>query len=273
MRNIYYQIIRENFNQCLFVGFVIWAILLSPIVQLMPLTQNRIILYIVLPIINGLLCFAFVWIWRRFLKKFPTERVGLIVPSLALEKLAFIAGFICIFVVFDIFAYILGTIIALLTILKIHYFVRQMTLFLPPHHYITRREIFVFLGFFIDLIIFFTLLNLTFRIIGSPVITAYEDIIYGPPLPTIKTDNLFNALYFTIITLTTVGYGDFIPLSYFGKMIVALECLTSYVMFGLMIGLVARGIRLNKTRLTPIRFHWQQKRLNLAQTKRQKSKK
>ncbi len=270
--SLYFQIIRQNFNQCLFVGFVIWAIFVSPIVQLIPDLQNRIILYIILPIINGLLCFAGVWVWRKFLRKFPVEHVELLTPPYAIEQLAFIAGFLCIFVIFEIFAYILGTLIAVLTILKIQQFLRQMISFLPPHHYITRREIFVFLGFFIDLIIFFTLLNLTFRIIGNPVITAYEDLIIGAPIPAMKTDNLFNALYFTIITLTTVGYGDFIPLTYFGKMIVALECLTSYVMFGLMIGLVARGIRLNKTRLTPIRQYRRYKLLTKPQIKRKKTK-
>ncbi len=253
--SVYFQIIRQNLNQCLFVGFITWAILVSPILQLIPDFQNRIILYIILPIMNGLLCLLIVWIWRKFLKKFPIERVELLTPPFAVERMAFIAGFLCIFVVFDVFTYFLGTVIAILTILKIQQFLRQMISFLPPHHYITRREIFVFLGFFIDLIIFFTLLNLTFRIIGSPVISAYEEVIHGTPLPTLKTDNLFNALYFTIITLTTVGYGDFIPITYFGKMIVALECLTSYIMFGLMIGLVARGIRLNKSRLSPIRLH------------------
>ncbi len=270
---IYFHIARENFNQCLFIGFIVWAILVSPFLHLLPDIQNRIILYIILPFINGLICFGSVWGWRHFLKKFPTERIGLLTPPFAFEQLAFIAGFLCIFVVFDIFAYILGTIIAVLTILKIRFFIRQMTSFLPPHHYITRREIFIFLGFFIDLIIFFTLLNLTFRIIGNPVVTAYEDWVYGAPLPALKTDNLFNALYFTVITLTTVGYGDFIPLTYFGKMIVTIECLTSYVMFGLMIGLVARGIRLNKPRMVPLRLHLQRKRLAKPHRKTIKSKK
>lgn len=123
----------------------------------------------------------------------------------------------------------------------------------------TRRELFVFLSFFVDLIIFFTLLNLMFQIIDNPVITASEDILKAPSLPILRSDNLFNALYFTVITLTTVGYGDFIPLSYFGKMIVVLECLTTYVMFGLMIGLIARGIRPIRTPFSPIRLRHRQK--------------
>ena len=123
----------------------------------------------------------------------------------------------------------------------------------------TRRELFVFLSFFVDLIIFFTLLNLMFQIIDNPVITASEDILKTPSLPILRSDNLFNALYFTVITLTTVGYGDFIPLSYFGKMIVVLECLTTYVMFGLMIGLIARGIRPIRMPFSPIRLRHRQK--------------
>lgn len=258
--SFYGQLIRENFNQCLFIGFVLWAILISPIIRFFPQAQNSFILYIVVPFLNGLLCFISVGLWRQILKKLPTGRIGLQAAPFTVELIAFCAGFLCIFAVFDSFTFLLGAGIALLTIIKIQCFIRQMRIFLQPHHYITRRELFIFLGFFIDLIIFFTLLNLTFHIIDNPVITASEDILTGTPLPTLQSDNLFNALYFTVITLTTVGFGDFIPISYFGKIVVVLECLTSYVMFGLMIGLVARGIRPIRTSFSPIRVRTHQKR-------------
>ncbi len=255
------RVIRENFNQCLFIGFVLWAILISPIIHATPQIQTVFMLYGLIPLMNGLLCFGCVKLWYYFVKKLPVGRGSFQMPIHLIEMIAFCAGFLCIFAVFDWFAFLLGVFIAFLTVLKIQTFIRQMRVFLPPHHYITRRELFVFIGFFIDLIIFFTLVNLTFRIIDNPVIMVSEDILNGTPLPALRSDNLFNALYFTVITLTTVGFGDFIPLSYFGKMIVVLECLTSYVMFGLMIGLVARGIRPMRTPFSPIRVRYRQKQL------------
>jgi voltage-gated potassium channel Kch len=34
-----------------------------------------------------------------------------------------------------------------------------------------------------------------------------------------RYDPFFNNIYMTIVTITTVGYGDFSPASYFGKLI------------------------------------------------------
>lgn len=256
---IWKHVFRENFNQCLFLGFVTWAIFISPLIHFSFSAHNQIMLYVILPLLNGCICFGIVWIWRKILHKLPTGRLGLQIPPFSVEILALLTGILCAFAVFDTIAFALGFFVAFLTIAKIREFIRRMRFFLPPHHYVTRRELFVFLSFFVDLIIFFTLLNLMFQIIDNPVITASEDILKTPSLPILRSDNLFNALYFTVITLTTVGYGDFIPLSYFGKMIVVLECLTTYVMFGLMIGLIARGIRPIRTPFSPIRLRHRQK--------------
>lgn len=242
----YIRTVYENFNQCLFAGLILWALFTYPIMNLFFEKQISVLLYGISPFLNGIFCLIFMRYWLSFLKRITKKRGATIRESFGIGSVAFIAGFICIFTAFQPIAFLLGGIIGIFTILKIKSFIRRITLFLPPHHYISHYELLLFISFFIDLIIFFTLLNLTFGIIDNPVILASEDIL-NETLPVVRSDNLFNALYFTVITLTTVGFGDFIPLSYFGKMIVVLECLTSYVMFGLMIGLMARGVRPNKT--------------------------
>ena len=55
-------------------------------------------------------------------------------------------------------------------------------------------------------------------------------------------DAIVNAVYFSVITITTVGYGDIIPHTPLARIIVAAECLTGYILLGLMIGIITRGI-------------------------------
>ncbi len=53
---------------------------------------------------------------------------------------------------------------------------------------------------------------------------------------------MINALYFSVVVMTTLGFGDIVPLTPDAKMVVVLQCLTSYIMFALMIGILMRGI-------------------------------
>jgi voltage-gated potassium channel len=56
------------------------------------------------------------------------------------------------------------------------------------------------------------------------------------------SEALIDAIYFSIVLMTTVGFGDIHPLSAVAKCIVAVECLVGYVMFAVLIGLVVRGV-------------------------------
>lgn len=44
-------------------------------------------------------------------------------------------------------------------------------------------------------------------------------------------DYLFNGLYFSFITQTTIGFGDVVPKSYLAKIIVLLQCLSVFGIF------------------------------------------
>lgn len=54
--------------------------------------------------------------------------------------------------------------------------------------------------------------------------------------------SFIDALYFSIVVMTTLGFGDIHPLALDAKMLVALQCLVSYFMFALMVGSITRGV-------------------------------
>ncbi|MDD3312986.1 potassium channel family protein [Pseudodesulfovibrio sp.] len=51
-----------------------------------------------------------------------------------------------------------------------------------------------------------------------------------------------NSLYYTVVSMTTLGFGDIVPVTWDGKLILIFQSLVSYVMFGLMIGIITRGV-------------------------------
>lgn len=46
------------------------------------------------------------------------------------------------------------------------------------------------------------------------------------------------SLYFSIITLTTVGYGDFVPLDNYGRLAAAWEALSGYLMMAVLVAVL-----------------------------------
>ncbi len=51
-----------------------------------------------------------------------------------------------------------------------------------------------------------------------------------------------NALYYTVVTMTTLGFGDIVPKTWDGKLMLIIQCLISYVMFALVVGIITRGV-------------------------------
>ena len=111
---------------------------------------------------------------------------------------------------------------------------------LSPDSKATVRDLAEFAVFFINLVIAFTVINVSLNTIHNSL---------GLPLAFNLGNGmnaLFNGVYYSIITMTTVGYGDIYPQNTLARIIVSMECLTSYILLGIMIGIICRGVDFNK---------------------------
>lgn len=119
---------------------------------------------------------------------------------------------------------------------KIRHFIFKLSSLLFPRRLATFRDLGQFLNFFITLIISFAVINLSANAVSlnlhETAAFNFGDGITG----------IVDALYFSIITMTTVGYGDIVPITALGKIITAFECITCYLTLGIMIGIICRGI-------------------------------
>jgi len=57
-----------------------------------------------------------------------------------------------------------------------------------------------------------------------------------------KFSTLFNSIYWSIITLSTVGYGDVTPVTQLGKILTSLAAMIGLGLFALPAGIIARGL-------------------------------
>lgn len=90
---------------------------------------------------------------------------------------------------------------------------------------------------YLTIITTFTLLNASMDIVHR--FTSHDVLPFGFGK---GFDLVINAFYFSIVTITTLGYGDIIPSTLDAKLIVSLECLAGYFMFALMVGIITKGI-------------------------------
>jgi hypothetical protein len=65
------------------------------------------------------------------------------------------------------------------------------------------------------------------------------------------THNFWDCVYFSVITITTVGYGDFYPSGPHARVIASIEALSGYIILGLFISSLSNMVRLQKPPLGP----------------------
>ena len=124
--------------------------------------------------------------------------------------------------------------------MNIRRFAKKLSSLLRQNTLATRKDIGEFANFFINLIISFSVINLSLN-------TLHNDLGWKPAFN--FGDGfaaVIDAFYFSVITITTVGYGNIVPQTLLSRFVVALECLTGYIILGIMIGIITRGITARK---------------------------
>lgn len=96
---------------------------------------------------------------------------------------------------------------------------------------------------YMELFLFWILVNIAFTAFYFVLSLTHPE--HGPNLPggISMWERLFDSLYFSVMTATTTGYGDIVPLG-FSKFLAMIECTVGVMIFTVFVGkLVAEGKR------------------------------
>lgn len=235
----FWQIVRRDFNVCFFVGLGVMMMAGRFWLDDFFAGEKSLSLYLVFPIINGILTMLTVYGIRCFLvHKHYIKHTQDNLSKLLIT--AFIAGMCGVYINVPLGSFLLGVFIVYFTILKVHLFAKKMANLLPKNSEATMLDVADFFNFFINLIVAFSAINLVLNI-AELKLFGIQSFNFGEDFA-----GICDTLYFTVATVTTVGYGDIVPQTHTARIIVSLECLTSYIMFALMIGIISRGIEFGK---------------------------
>lgn len=230
-------ILLDNFNLCFFVSLIILSLLPDPEMFMHRYPRQIWFFYLVIPSINGILTMLIILgLNRRFAHQNYTKRYYT-QDTNSLMQVSFLAGFCSLFLSFSgIGTLLISLVIIYIAYMNVRNFASQITALLEPDKMASAEDLGEFANFFINLIISFTVINISINMLHSSVGNT-EAFNFGSGIR-----GIIDALYFSIITMTTVGYGHIIPDSVIARIAVGFECLTSYIMLGIMIGIICRGV-------------------------------
>lgn len=235
MRLIQKYTFLRTFNLCFFAGICLLAIYPD---SLNIFLKNATLKYGAAPLLNGsiiaLFCIAVNKIWSRTVRKSLAAY-----HTIQLGATAFIAGIACIYAAYSVIAaYAVGLFILYLSYINIRRFFRNIAKLLLPENEASKTQIRQFINFYINLLISYSVINLMVNMLHISFHTAPAfNFGKGISAP-------LDAVYFSIMTLTTIGYADIMPQNNLGRLLTGLECLVGYFVMALMLGIVLKGIRI-----------------------------
>ncbi len=136
---------------------------------------------------------------------------------------------------------ILTGLILLAIAFHIKLFLLRVAHLLRPGRFARIEDVVFLASMFGMLLIAFTLVHISIDHLHTGLEVG-SDSEQSSVFSSLKRGSLVDHLYFSIVVMTTLGFGDISPLTPMARIAVAVECLTSYVMFALMLGVITRGI-------------------------------
>ncbi len=233
------NVFLKSFNLCIFVSMVLLAFHHRIPWYNLPGVSDIWQYYLIIPGINSIMTgFVCVLLYYYFATRQYTTYSFERSNKWALFFTGCIAGVLCIYIALnEIATYLISFLIIYGAYHNIKIFISRLSAMLEPEKNATTADLADFAAFFINLLITFTVINISLNTIhislGTDIAFNFEPGIGG----------ILDAIYFGIITMTTVGYGDIYPHSAAARAIVSIECLTSYLLLGIMISIIGRGIK------------------------------
>jgi len=83
---------------------------------------------------------------------------------------------------------------------------------------------------------------LLIMIVGFGILFALSDLMTPAHVMVPASGHWFDYVYFSTITLTSLGYGDIVPITFIQKLIVSVEILVGYVILGLFIHYISKRL-------------------------------
>jgi hypothetical protein len=74
------------------------------------------------------------------------------------------------------------------------------------------------------------------------VVEAFEVICAEQGQPCSRLDNFLRMIYFSAVTITTVGYGDIVPLSHVARLLAAIEATSGIILLGLLLNSIVSAV-------------------------------
>ncbi|HEU0053943.1 MAG TPA: potassium channel family protein [Longimicrobium sp.] len=103
---------------------------------------------------------------------------------------------------------------------------------LRKDEYLKMADAYLVLRYYGLSILFFTLMQFGIQATGTPFLKVQNETV-----------PLVDLFYFNVVTFTTLGYGDIVPVTATAKVVVAVENLLSFFLVALGIGLIVKGVR------------------------------
>ncbi|MEF2232146.1 MAG: potassium channel family protein [Pseudodesulfovibrio sp.] len=132
---------------------------------------------------------------------------------------------------------VLTVLVLFILVGHVRLFLRHVVQVLRPGSNATWRDVSELARIYLTMLAGFTLVNASLEVTHL-MLGSVEAFGFGH-----QDGELFlNALYYTVTCMTTLGFGDIVPITWDGKLLLIFQSLAGYVMFGLMIGIITRGV-------------------------------
>lgn len=197
--------------------------------------------------VNGVLVAIVVRLYQLW-KRHLYGRIGLDLYNITLTPkqqfaavaVGFMSGAVSLALLLTGWGLLLLTMFAL-SVAFVHWrlFTRFVVRMLQPNKFARWKDVRVLLSIYLTLLFCFSLANASLHMLHSLLGLKEAFLFPGENAPLV-----FDSFYFTVVTITTLGFGDIHPLSVDAKLLVSFEVLSSYMMFALILGLVTRGVLL-----------------------------